>query len=341
MSDGHRPGAEERAGLLLDLGRHAEARREVEAALAAEPDSASLHGLRSRALDGLGEHGEALASAERVTALLPGSAAGHRQRAVALLRLGRTPEALAAAQETVRLEPQHWPHHALLAQVAADDPRSLRLAWGAALHAVSLAPEQADTHFSVGFVASRRRDHRTAVTAYERALAIHPGHATALHNLALERGGDLSQQARGVGAALRLDPQRADFRASLDRVVRRTLVAAWLAALVALLLGVGASADSPADQVVVLPAALGLVGVVAWLAITLHRLPVGVRRHAVAYVRGRAGTVLLLLATTVGLTALAATAALPGRLAPGLVGAPLSLLVGLVGVGVTHQRRDR
>jgi tetratricopeptide (TPR) repeat protein len=340
VTDGPRPGASERAEMYLDLGRHDEARREVEAALVAEPGSAYLHVLRSRALDGLGEHEEALVAAERVVGLLPHAAAGHRQRTVALLRLGRTQEAVAAAQETVRLEPQHWPHHALLAQVAADDHRTLRLAWDAAVHAVSLAPDEADTHFSIGFVASRRRDHRTAVAAYERALAIHPGHATALHNLALERGGDLSRQARGVGDALRLDPQRADFRESLDRVVRRTLLAAWLAVLVVLLLGVGASADSP-DQVVVLPALLGLVGVLVWLGITVRRLPIGVRRHAASYVRGRVGSALLALASAVGLASVAATALLPGRLGPGVGGTVVSLLLGLAGLAVDRLRRDR
>ncbi|MCH1866805.1 tetratricopeptide repeat protein [Nocardioides sp. CFH 31398] len=325
---GHDPA--DRAEILLDLGRHADARREVEAALAADPSSPYLHGLHAQALHGLGSHTDALAAAERVTALAPDRAAGHRQRAVSLLRLERTPEALAAAHEAVRLEPQHWLHHALLAQIAAEQPATLRLAWDAAMRTVELAPEVADAHFTVGFVAGHRRDHRTAVAAYQRALALDPGHATAVHNLTLlQSGGDVRRVAEGIGGALRLDPQREDFRATLDDVTRRTVVRAWASTVVGSLVTLVAAPATDPRQPVVTVAALTVAVLAVWWGYTLRSLPVGVRRHAQALVRAEPPLVVLLVVAVLGLAVIAVAVAFPGT---GVVG--LAALAWTLGAGL-------
>jgi Flp pilus assembly protein TadD len=320
----------DRAELLLDLGRHADARREVEAALAADPSSPYLHGLHAQALHAMGAHVDALTAADRVVSLAPDRAAGHRQRAVSLLRLARTPEALVAAQEAVRLEPQHWLHHALLAQVAAEQVATLRLAWDAAMRTVQLAPDVADAHFTVGFVAGHRRDHRTAVAAYQRALALDPGHATAVHNLALlQSGGDVRRVAEGVGGALRLDPQREDFRATLDDVTRRTVVRTWASTVVGSLVALVAAPATDPRQPVVTVATLTVAVLVVWWGYTVRSLPVGVRRHAQAVVRAEPPLVALLVVAVVGVLVIAVATAFPGTGVVGLAALAWTLAAGL------------
>lgn len=332
----------DRAETFLDLGRHDEARREVEAALVAEPGSAYLHGLHARAFVGLGDHEGALAAADRVVALAPAAATGHRQRAVSLLNLERGREALAAADEAVRREPDFWLHHALVAQVAAENPATLRLAWDAAMHTVHLAPDAADSHFTVGFVAGHRRDHRTAVEAYRRALAIDPGHATAMHNLALlQSGGDVRRIAEGVGGALRLDPQRADFRRTLDHQTRRTVVRIWASTVLGGLLALGSAVATDPDRPFVVGAVVVVAALLLWWGLTLRSLPRGVRRHAEDRVRADPALLLVLGCAVAGLLTIAVAAAVPGTEVVGLTALLVLLVPGLPALLWLRVRRGR
>lgn len=301
MTPADRARARAELDALLELSRHREALDAVRTLLAEEPDAALLHGQASRALTGLGDHRGALEAAGRAAALAPAWPWAHRLCATALLELGRPQEAARAAHEAVRLQPDRAVNHEVYAQVLVDAPGGLPTAWLAALHAVRLAPDDAGSHFTVGYVAGRRRDARTAIEAYRRTLAIDPEHATALHNLALlESGTSLRRRADGLAGALRLDPQRRAFHATADawadRVVRRAWLGSLAALLVAALTGWGGLA--------------GLVLLGLWWRRLMRQVPVGMRRLVRDRVPRSAYPALLAAATVLTcLLALATTVA--------------------------------
>lgn len=89
------------AGLLLSLGRAADARAAYDAAIAAGVQPTLLHG-RADALCALGLYGEAMADVEEAIARAPDSLAFFRRRAFLQLARDRTVEARADAEQSRR-----------------------------------------------------------------------------------------------------------------------------------------------------------------------------------------------------------------------------------------------
>jgi tetratricopeptide (TPR) repeat protein len=130
----------DRAQLLLQQSRPADAERETLLALSEDPDSARGHAYLALSRIDLQKHTEALAAAQRAVALSPDDPFSHHILAVVLNRLDREKEARAAIEEAIRLDPDNEAHFAVLASVHL----SLR-DWTAALEAaeqgLSINPE--------------------------------------------------------------------------------------------------------------------------------------------------------------------------------------------------------
>ena len=95
-------------GVALNaLGRHADALKSYDRALALQPDYVSALYNRARSLDELQRHDEALACYDKVLALEPHHAVAHNNRGVALDTLGRSEEALESFAKALALRPDY------------------------------------------------------------------------------------------------------------------------------------------------------------------------------------------------------------------------------------------
>jgi len=162
----------DRAQLLLQQSRPADAERETLLALAEDPESARGHAYLALSRVDQQKNTEALAAAERAVALSPDDPFSHHIHAIVLHRLDREKAALGAINEAIRLDPENETHFAVLASVHL----GLR-DWAAALEAaeqgLSINPEdvQCANLRSMALVRLGRKEEamRTVDFALERA----------------------------------------------------------------------------------------------------------------------------------------------------------------------------
>lgn len=362
--------AVQRAQLLIDTGRHAQAAQELGRHLAVSPDDAYALALLAQAQLGAGELQAALTAAGRAVALAPQWEWPHRIASVVLLRLGRAQEAERAAREAVRLEPDEWQTHAQLARVLAQplvadgqpfdrsDPRRgvprAEQAWQAACTAVALAPLEPGAHCVVGDVALAGMHLDQAEQAYRRVLQLDPADAQAVHDLALvrERRGQLTSAAGGFAAAVAADPRDPTGAHNVLvvgwRLLRRLQLVLGVVAFFAVFLGGNPDAgDDGVPPSVGGPLVLVVLGVVALAGVaTLRRLPAQVR--AVLWRRARgdgraatattaAGALLLVVAPWLGDPQVRSGAAVTALLVLALGFFVLSLR----GLRRLHEEHDR
>jgi tetratricopeptide (TPR) repeat protein len=196
-----------RADLLLELGEEAAARAAFDAALEADPESAS-------ALAGLGQLEQRAGDPEAALALFDRAVAADSAHpnyaylaASAGLALGRTDEAKSALRTLLRRHPEHVAACNDLAWLLAEEGEELELALALAERAIRLdaRPEVLDT---LGWVRLRRGEIEPAIAAFERALAERPEFSTARYHLglALARRGDAEAARRAFDAALAAGP---------------------------------------------------------------------------------------------------------------------------------------
>ncbi len=166
----------ERAQLLLQQSRAADAERELMLALSEDPDSARGHAYLALSRVDQRKDAEALAAAERAVALAPDDPFMHRILAVVLHRLDREKAALAEIQEAIRLDPDDEGHFAVLASI------------------------------QLGL-----RDWTAALEAAEQGLAINPEDVQCanLRSMALVRLGRKEEAMRTVDFALERAPENA------------------------------------------------------------------------------------------------------------------------------------
>ncbi|MEZ0580593.1 tetratricopeptide repeat protein [Nocardioides sp. MH1] len=334
---------------LIEVDRFAEARSELEAAIARDPDAAELHGLLARALLGLGDAPGALRAASRLVQLDPDDDWGHRLCSVALKQTGRPHEALAAAGEAVRLSPSSWQTHLQYANAALDVYGRLLDALSAAQRAVELAPNEPNAHHVLGLVHAQRREDELARAAYLRTLQLAPDHAAARNNLAVLDGGlRLGRQTRGFLAALRADPQSQVVQQNLEIFLPTLFLRIWLAfgagLVVALLVTIhGDSPDEsdpgPASYAIL---ALLLLGCGGYVASLVRHLPSRVLRELWRRQRRSFLAWWDMVATAVLVAAVAAVCVVPGAGELGIhMLRPLFLGLIIVSIATYVQRQNR
>jgi tetratricopeptide (TPR) repeat protein len=166
----------ERAQLLLQQSRPADAEREVMLALSEDPDSSRGHAYLALSRVDQRKDAEALASAERAVALSPDDPFMHHILAVVLHRLDREKAALAAIQEAIRLDPDDEGHFAVLASIQLG-MRDWKAALDAAEQGLAINPEnvQCANLRSMALVRLGRKEE--AMQAVDFALERAPEHA--------------------------------------------------------------------------------------------------------------------------------------------------------------------
>ena len=193
----------DRAQLLLQQSRPADAERETLIALTEDPESARGHAYLALSRLDLQKNTEALAAAQRTVALSPDDPFSHYIHAIVLIRLERAKEARASIDEAIRIDPDNEAYFAVLANV-----HLAQRDWGAALEAaeqgLSINPEdvQCANLRSMALVRLGRKEEamQTVDFALERA----PEHAWSHAN-------------QGWNCLHRNDPKRAQdhFREAL------------------------------------------------------------------------------------------------------------------------------
>lgn len=214
--------AGERARALIDAGRLEEAKGVLQTALAREPEDGGKWCLFALCMVRLDQFDDALQAAGKAAALEPAEEWPHRLASIALCGKKDYPRAVSAARESVRRESDLWQTHAQLALALHElgNLAAIDEAWQAASYAVALAPEEAETHFVMGVIAQERRQHDVAERAYEKVLALDPGHAAAMNNLGLVqlRRGRIHAAVDGFTSSLRSDPRLEVARANVESV---------------------------------------------------------------------------------------------------------------------------
>lgn len=284
---------------LLESDRPQNAIERLRPWLAEHPGHAAGLRLLALAHAQLNQHELALPAAQAAIAADPGHDIAWQQAGLALHSTGQFGPAVDHLRRAVELDPDDWSNHANFAVVARSFPELLPEARLAALHAVRMAPDEADAHFVVGLVAQDQRDARTAETAYRQALTIDPQHAHAHNNL----GTMLYDRGRRLRAAsFFLDALASDSsvevgRDNFDLWVGRNIRVGFVVAAVVLILTsrIMMTGVASREHLVILAVVLGaesavllVVGALAY-GILVARMPRRVRRAAWDYPRRHRG----------------------------------------------------
>lgn len=205
-----------RAHRLAEVGRYAEAEREVREGLAADPGNGPLLSVLACVLRLRREYAEALAAADAAIAADPGLADAHAERAEILIALLRAPEAVESAREAARLQPLRPAGHLVLARAlsSAQRPEEARLA---AAHGLTLDPASVEGLLTVAEVGRAAGNRQEAVAAARAVLAIQPANAYARWLIALLDAERLKvrRSMRALGEVARDHPGRPDVLAMI------------------------------------------------------------------------------------------------------------------------------
>lgn len=217
---------------LINVGRPDDAAAMLAVFLTERPDSVVALGLLSLACLRAHRWSEALTAADAAIAQSPDYLPAWQRRAIALLELDRPSEAESAAAEYLRLGPDQWYAHYLMARVLYPVRGRRSEALRHAERARELAPHQADVHNLVGVVHRALENRPEAERAYRTALAIDPTHALARSNLALlQLGRGTAETMAGLRAAAASDPHQDSIHHNMALVSVLSLVrrGTWLA----------------------------------------------------------------------------------------------------------------
>lgn len=218
LAAGQGRSAVRRAAGLLNAGRVAEARAEIDRAIAGNEDAGAAHALRAVINVAQNRKDPALADAQEAVRLSPRSAAAR----IALSYAQQAHFRLDAARDTLR-------------QAVTDEPNNA-LAWArlselwlmlgergearrAAQKATAIAPNSARAQTVLGFAALTELRTETAAAAFDKAIATAPSDPLPRLGLGLAkiRGGNLEGGRKDIEIAVSLDSQNALLRAYLGK----------------------------------------------------------------------------------------------------------------------------
>lgn len=197
----------ERARLLYDVERYAQAEQELQQELAEEPDDATVYAFLGVCLSHRHQHLQAIAAAERAISLEPESDYAHFALARVLNNCSRLREAETAIQEAIRLNPLEARYFKLQSSIYYDQSRwhdslaaakqglkidpdylgclnlcalalarlgNFQEAESILLTALTLNPEDAFTHSNLGWVYHQQLKYDKAVEHFQQVLRLEP-----------------------------------------------------------------------------------------------------------------------------------------------------------------------
>ncbi|MFV8170085.1 tetratricopeptide repeat protein [Mycolicibacterium peregrinum] len=265
------PGAVAEA--YLDTRNYQRAAEVLQSALAEDPNDAGLLAQYARAQLGLKDYDGAAQAAYAALATAPGDEHVMRVYALALNGQGRRLEALQMAWKAATENPHIYSAHYTYASLLLEAGRP-RDALDVIDEALRLYPESANSLVLRGDIHRALGNSTAAEDNYQAALRLEPDHASAVHNLAVNRlkWGKLTTSIKGFLGAGRLDLglgalARRNIGVVLTRVLRVSTVSVILLSIV--LIAVTATHENSQSTVVprifIALLALCLAGVMVWL----------------------------------------------------------------------------
>ncbi|MHA3704118.1 tetratricopeptide repeat protein [Jatrophihabitans sp. YIM 134969] len=205
----------ERADVLIDLDRYAQARETLRPVIAEDPDDPFALLMLARCALGEGEVGDGLHLAEQVLAVRPGDDQAHRIAALCNAGLRRVDAARQHADAAVAALPTSWTGYVVRAQVDLVTGRVDDVSVAAAERAVGLAPQEPSTHLILGQVRNAKVDTDAARAALQEVLRLDPENADALRGL-----GEVSTTRLELHDAVRTYRRAAALRPGDPRIGR-------------------------------------------------------------------------------------------------------------------------
>ena len=172
--------------VLLWAGKHDEAERLLNLAVAATPADGETHFQRATLLRRAGDNDGALYHYREAARLAPWDPAVRHAFGVHLSELGRMAEARVELEAATRLDRTLVEAHYDLG-VVLEDLGEGRQAEAAFRTALKLDPNHADAHNNLGVIFAQRGDLAAAAEQFAEALRIDPDHRNAAANLARAR----------------------------------------------------------------------------------------------------------------------------------------------------------
>lgn len=215
----------DRAEVLIDVGRDAEAIPLLHQSLARDPQNVRAFCLLSGALISLGQYQPAMQAAQMAAHYDPSEEWGYRLYSIALRNLGWRTQALDAARYAASLAPSMPAaiENLAICQKAAGKRKE---AWETAIRLQRLAPETAEPCLILGSLSLSRRKWCTAEGWFREALRLDPQSWIAMNNLglSLEHQRHMDEAIDCYHAAARLSPNEQLARANLRLTLGRYLL---------------------------------------------------------------------------------------------------------------------
>jgi tetratricopeptide (TPR) repeat protein len=211
----------ERAQLLIEQGRYAEAEKELHQALGQNPDDALVHLLLAICLLNRQDFEGALKSVRQALALDPSQPYGHYLLAKTHLEMGKRANALAAINEAITLNPFEADYFVLKGFIFYDG-RDWDKALGAAEQALALAPENVSglNLRSMCLVKLDRKADAFETLEYALREAPENTYAHATKGWAHIEKGEMDQALASFREALRLNPDNEYARSGLKEAIK-------------------------------------------------------------------------------------------------------------------------
>ena len=173
----------------------------------------------SKVLAWAGKHDEAERLVNLAVATIPENSETHTQKGGLLWQAGNRKDAIVHYREGARLDPRNASIHRslglILSELSRMDEARVELE-----EAIRLDPKLAYVHYDLGIVLSALGKMKQAEAAYRTAQKLDPTHAEAYNNLGiiLAQRGNLTAASEQFAEALRLDPDNKDAAVNLAQV---------------------------------------------------------------------------------------------------------------------------
>ena len=206
---------------LKNLGRLDEAVASYTQAIALMPHLAELHNNLGNTLQALGRLDEAVASYRQAILLKPDYVEAHYNLGNTLQALGRLDEAVASHNQAILLKPDYVEAHNNLG-ITLNELGRLFEAEASFTEAITLKPDYADAHRNLGVTLKGLGRLNEAEASYREAIALRPDYAVAHYNLGntLQALGRLDEAVASHNQAILLKSDYAEAYSNLGNTLK-------------------------------------------------------------------------------------------------------------------------
>lgn len=171
-------------GIYQDMGRHEDAVKALQKAIALEPGNFLAYGNLGGVYKSMGRMEEALACYKTAIQIYPNYASSHFNIGNLYKELGRREEAAAAYRRAVQIDPNYMLAYIQLAGVYIDEKKTQE-ALSILQRGISMRPDMPALYLYLGFAYHAAGRFDEAAAAYKRCITLEPRSVDAYYNLGL------------------------------------------------------------------------------------------------------------------------------------------------------------